>query len=126
MESHEGFIALIGGLWSRDRGGHKEYGFLARSDHRNRNGAVHGGMLMTFADRALGMTARSASGASRSSTVSLTVQFMKPMQIGEFAAMRPGIQRLTRSMAFMAGEVLCHGETIASAQGVWRLARSAG
>lgn len=80
---------------------------------------------MTFADRALGMTARAASGVVRSSTVSLTTQFMKPMQIGEFASIRPRVLRQTRSMAFMAGEILCDREVIVSAQGVWRLARPA-
>ena len=122
FERHEGFIALIGGLWSRLCNGSPEYGFVARGDHRNRNGAVHGGMLMTFADRALGMTVRSASGAARTSTVSLTTQFMKPVQIGEFASMRPRVLRLTRSMAFMAGDISCDHEVVVSVQGVWRLA----
>ncbi|WP_427026193.1 PaaI family thioesterase (plasmid) [Aureimonas ureilytica] len=122
----EGFIEFVGGLWLRESEGAREFGFIAAACHANRNGAVHGGMLMTFVDRAFGMTARLGAGAPRGATVSLSHQFMAPMQIGDFAFVAPRVVTLTPRMAFMDGTVM-RGETpLLSAQGVWRLARSEG
>jgi len=118
----EGFIALIGGIWSSGTG---KYGFISRSEHGNRNGVVHGGMMMSFADRILGMSARAASGAIRGATISFSCQFMAPLKLGRFAMMEPRVERLTKSMAFMTGSLVCDDEVILSAQGVWRISTSA-
>jgi acyl-coenzyme A thioesterase PaaI-like protein len=123
FQRHEGFIALIGGLWRRPNDNGFDYGFIGRAEHENRSGVVQGGMLMTIADRAFGMTARAASGAARSATISFSAQFMKPMEVGAFAFVRPRVVRLTRSIAFMAGEIFCGDEVIFSATGVWKVVR---
>lgn len=119
----EGFIALLGGLWHREVEGAREIGLLARAEHANRNGTVHGGMLMSFVDRAFGMTARMAAGAPRGATVSLTHQFLAPMHPGQFAWVAPRVVRMTPRLAFIEGTVICEGEPLVMAQGVWRLAR---
>lgn len=120
----DGFIAHVGGLWRRadDTGAH--YGFITREIHANRNGVVHGGMIMTFVDRAFGMHCRLASGAEKAATVSLSHQFVAPLKIGRFATLTPRIVKLTPRMAFVEGTVMCDGEPIVQAQGVWRLAVS--
>ena len=119
----DGFITLVGGLWRRQHGEGLEFGFIAGQDHANRNGMVHGGMLMTFVDRAFGMSSRLASGAPRAATISLNHQFMAPMQIGEFARVVPNVVKLTTRMAFVEGTVMRDDTALMGAQGVWRLAR---
>ena len=52
----EGSIGLVGPFWSRPNGDSVLYAFMAESKHHNRRGVVQGGMLMTFADRSMGMT----------------------------------------------------------------------
>lgn len=52
-----GFIGLVGPLWIRQEENGRRYGFIAEPKHHNYRGTVQGGMLMTFVDRALGMTA---------------------------------------------------------------------
>src|SRR5206468_1694669 len=52
-----GFIGLVGPIVRRARGDDDEYGFVAEPKHANLSEVVQGGMLMTFADRALGRTA---------------------------------------------------------------------
>ncbi|MFC7705457.1 PaaI family thioesterase [Plastorhodobacter daqingensis] len=116
----DGFIAHVGGLWRRGA----SFGLLATPHLVNRNGYVHGGMLMTFVDRAFGETSRVAAGAARGATVSLTHQFMAPMRIGSFAELDPKVVRLTGRMAFLEGTVICEGVPVVSAQGVWRLTHS--
>src|SRR4030081_3854744 len=57
-----GFLHLIGPLWQRVANGEHEYALVAQDKHHNRRGLVQGGLLMTFADRTCGMTARYVSG----------------------------------------------------------------
>lgn len=118
----EGLIAFLGGLWIRDVAGRRTFGLLPQPHHANRNGVVHGGMLMTFVDRAFGMTARLTSGAPRGATISLSHQFVAPLQIGSFATVEPKIVKLTTRMAFVEGTVMAGDEPVMQAQGVWRLA----
>nr|WP_281389649.1 PaaI family thioesterase [Pelagibacterium limicola] len=92
--------------------------------HANRGGVVHGGMLSAFVDRAFGQMARETSAVDRVVTISLTVQFMIPMPIGQFATIAPKIVRMTGRLAFVEGTLICDSEPIVSAQGVWRLIRS--
>ena len=51
-----GFIGLVGPWWARKKDDSYEYAFMAEDKHHNRRGVVQGGMLMTFADRSMGMT----------------------------------------------------------------------
>lgn len=118
----EGLIAFLGGLWLRQMQGAHEFGLLPVLHHANRSGMVHGGMLMTFVDRAFGMTARLVSGAPRGATVSLSHQFVAPLHIGTFAMVRPKIIKLTTRMAFIEGTVFADDEPIVQAQGVFRIA----
>ncbi|GGH45023.1 PaaI family thioesterase [Frigidibacter albus] len=120
----EGLIAHLGGLWRREVGGRHQLGLWPEPMHANRNGVVHGGMLMTFVDRAFGMTARLVAGAPRGATISLSHQFVAPLQIGSFASVEPKIVKLTTRMAFVEGTVFAGDEPIVQAQGVWRLAAS--
>ena len=53
-----GFMHLIGPLWERLVDGEHEYALITEDKHHNRRGLVQGGVLMTFADRTCGMTAR--------------------------------------------------------------------
>src|SRR5690606_13508512 len=53
----EGFIEHVGPIWERRDADGTRYGFVAHPKHANLLGVVQGGMLMTFADRALGLRA---------------------------------------------------------------------
>ena len=53
----EGFIGLVGPFWMRRSGDSYLYAFMAEPKHHNRRGVVQGGMLMTFADRTMGLAA---------------------------------------------------------------------
>ena len=57
-----GFMHLIGPLWQRLVDGEHEFALITEDKHHNRRGLVQGGVLMTFADRTCGMTARFVSG----------------------------------------------------------------
>lgn len=122
----DGFIGHVGGLWRREIGGKPEFAFVAQNFHANRNGVVHGGMLMTFIDRAFGHATRLASGAPRGTTVSLAHQFLTPAKIGDLVQIAPQITKATTRLVFVTGTAFIGDAPVISAQGVWRITRSTG
>jgi acyl-coenzyme A thioesterase PaaI-like protein len=116
-----GFINLVGPLWQRMVDGEPEYALIAEDKHHNRRGLVQGGLLMTFADRACGMTARFVSGKPTMATVQLDVHFIDAGKIGEILMARPRVIRTTRSLVFVSAEVKANERTIITANGVFKI-----
>ena len=80
----DGFIGLVGPIFYLPfEDGVGRFRFSAEAKHQNRSGFVQGGMLMTFADRALGMTARNGYLPRRQATVQLSMDFARTVTIGE-------------------------------------------
>lgn len=118
--SDEGFIGLVGPLWMRKSGDSYLYAFIAESKHHNRRGVVQGGMLMTFADRSMGMTCWYANERKPQATVQLDVHFIDAVRIGEFVEAKCKVVRRTRSLIFMAAELMVGTRVVATASGVWK------
>ena len=118
----EGFIGLVGPFWTKKRGEGESprFAFLAADKHHNRRGVVQGGMLMTFADRTMGMTCWYANGQKPQATVHLDVHFVDGVQIGEFVEMHATVVRRTRALVFMSGELKVGTRVVATANGVWK------
>ena len=116
----DGFIGLVGPFWSRPKGDGFEYAFRAEPKHHNRRGVVQGGMLMTFADRSMGMTCWYANERQPQATVQLDVHFIDAVQIGEFVEAKCRVVRRTRSVVFMAAELVVGDRVVATANGVWK------
>ena len=119
-----GFIQLIGPLWHRVVGGEHEYALVAQDKHHNRRGLVQGGVLMTFADRTCGITARFVSGRPKLATVQLDTHFVEAGKIGETLISKPRVVRSTRSLIFVSTEVTVDKRCIAMANGVFKILRS--
>ncbi len=116
----EGFIGLVGPFWTRRSGDSYRYAFLAEPKHHNRRGIVQGGLLMTFADRAMGMTCWYANERQPQATVQLDVHFIDAVQIGEFVEARCEVVRRTRSLIFMSAALVARSRVVATANGVWK------
>jgi len=119
-----GFIQLIGPLWERTANGEHEFALVTQDKHHNRRGLVQGGVLMTFADRTCGMTARYASGKTTLATVQLDTHFVEAGKIGEVLISRPHVVRSTRSLIFITTEVTVDRRCIAMASGVFKILKS--
>ena len=117
---HEGFIGLVGPFWARKAGDSYEYAFLAEPKHHNRRHVVQGGMLMTFADRSMGMACWYANGKRPQATVQLDMHFVDAVQIGEFVEAHCKVVRRTRSLIFMDGELKVGDRIVATAKGLWK------
>lgn len=124
LDHDDGFVGHVGGLWRRVTNGEAQFAFIAKAFHANRNGVVHGGMTMTFVDRAMGQTARTLSGAVRGATISLTHQFLAPVRIGDLVVMTPQVTKMTPRMVFLTGTAFVGDAPVISAQGVWRVTQT--
>jgi acyl-coenzyme A thioesterase PaaI-like protein len=119
-----GFLSLVGPLWQRVAEGEHEYALVAQDKHHNRRGLVQGGLLMTFADRTCGMTARYVSGRPTLATVQMDVHFVDSGKIGEILISRPRVVRATRSLIFITTEVTAEKRCIAMASGVFKILKN--
>src|ERR1700719_1704698 len=119
-----GFLSLIGPLWQRLVDSEHEYALIAQDKHHNRRGLVQGGVLMTFADRACGMTARYVSGKPKMATVQLDTHFVEAGKIGEILLSKPRVVRQTRSLIFVSTQVTVDKRCIAMANGVFKILKS--
>ena len=119
-----GFMHLIGPLWERRVGGELEFALITEDKHHNRRGLVQGGVLMTFADRTCGMTARFVTGKQTLATVQLDTHFVEAGKIGEVLISKPHVVRSTRSLIFIRTEVTVDKRCIAMASGVFKILKS--
>ena len=119
-----GFLHLIGPLWQRVVDGEHEYALVAQDKHHNRRGLVQGGVLMTFADRSCGMTARYVSGRPTLATVQMDTHFVDSGKIGEILLSKPRVVRSTRSLIFVTTEVTAEKRCIAMASGVFKILKN--
>jgi acyl-coenzyme A thioesterase PaaI-like protein len=119
-----GFLHLIGPLWQRVVDGEHQYALVAQDKHHNRRGLVQGGVLMTFADRTSGMTARYVSGRTTLATVQMDVHFVDSGKIGEILLSKPRVVRATRSLIFTTTEVTAGERCIAMASGVFKILKN--
>ena len=97
--------------------------FLLRVDERhvNMRGVLHGGMLMTFADLALGQAAWDFTGHANVVTLSMQSQFLKTARTGDAVEVAPQLLRRTRSLLFLRGDFEVGGELIYTASSIWKI-----
>ena len=116
----DGFLDLVGPIWERPSGNSYRYAFLAEPKHRSRRGHVQGGMLTTFADRAMGRTCWYANERQPQTTVQLDIHFVDAVLVGDFVEARCTVVRRTRTLVFMSAELVVGERVMATANGIWK------
>lgn len=121
--SRGGFNLHAGPIWRLPPEGEvRRFALVVADKHMNSAGSVHGGLLMTFADISMSQTARAASGAPTTSTVSLTCDFVGPGKAGEILECRVRVTRQTRTMVFLSADIVVGDRAVAVATGLWKIA----
>jgi acyl-coenzyme A thioesterase PaaI-like protein len=130
MNAPEGFTEIrlidpfeihVGPAYGAGEADARRYAFHAAAHHCNLRGVVHGGMLMTFADLALGQAVWDATDKAPSVTLNMQTQFIAPAREGDLVEVRPELTRRTRAMVFMRGDFTVKGEVVMTVQSVWKL-----
>lgn len=88
------------------RSGEVRLGWEARGEHRNLQGLVHGGVLATLVDIAMGLAVRTAVGPGRRHvTIELTVHYLRPTAPGRIEAVGTTL-RVGSQISFAEGSVV--------------------
>ncbi len=120
-------IELIGPLYSRGEGASLVLGLRAERKHCNLRGSVHGGILATLADVALGYSlAFSTEPPTAAITANLSLDFAGAAKEGDWIEARIDFHKLGTRLAF-GNCYLTVGETrIARASAVFLVAGTLG
>jgi len=115
------FEIHVGPVFERGSGGERVFLLRIGERHVNMRGVLHGGMLMTFADLALGQAAWDLTDHAHVVTLSMQSQFLKPARVGDVVEVRPRLLRRTRSLLFLRGDSQVAGELIYTASSIWKI-----
>ncbi len=114
------FLELLGPIYNESTDSGLVIGFYAQEKHCNARGVVHGGVLSSLADVALGYSAAfSGSDPVPLATVNLTIDYAGSAKKGEWITISSDVQKVGRSMAFANCYFLVNHIRIARASGVF-------
>ena len=118
-------IELIGPLYSRGEGAELTLGLRAERKHCNMRGTVHGGVLATLADIALGYAiAFSTTPPTGLVTANLTLDYAGAAREGDWLEARVDIQKQGSRLAFGNCYITRGDERIVRASAVFLVAGS--
>jgi acyl-coenzyme A thioesterase PaaI-like protein len=115
------FEIHCGPVYESGAAGAKRFGLLVDARHVNMNGIVHGGMLMTFADAALGQAAWDATDHADIVTLTMQSQFLGHAREGDFIEFAPVLAKRTRTLLFFNGTFTVAGTPVFSVASVWKV-----
>lgn len=117
-----GFTGQVGPFWRRLDEGLRVIGLIVDERHCNLHlGTVHGGVVMTFSDIALGSGVSHALGHNRCATASLQTQFVSVARVGEFLHCKAEVIRTSKQLVFVRGLVMAGERIVANADGIWKV-----
>lgn len=121
VDLHDPFEAHMGPLFERmDEAGTGIFGFIADERHVNAEGAVHEGMMLTFADAFLGGAAHRGAGKS-CVTLSMQGSFLSPARLGDLIECRTRLERKTRAIIFVSGRFSVGDEDVMTVTSLWKV-----
>ena len=119
-----GFIGVNGPLYTRRTDDGLQLGFRVEERHCNPMGICHGGMMATFCDMLLPISAHVLSkqiGRRFLPTINLQVDFLAASPLGAWVQGEAQLLRETRSLVFMQGLVQADGVNVARVSGIFKL-----
>jgi uncharacterized protein (TIGR00369 family) len=120
LERVSRFNDLVGPLYMKREERDVIIGLRVADKHRNRRDIVHGGMICTLADFAMGMACSLARDPElKVVTTSLSVDFAGNARPGDWIEARVDLLRVGRRMAFANCHVWRDAERIAQASGAF-------
>ena len=120
----DGFVAVNGPLYTRRAGAGIQVGFRVEDRHTNPMKICHGGMLASFADMLLPMTAHHLCPEAKGRflpTISLQIDYLSQAPLGAWVQGDAQVLRVTRSMIFMQGLLTADGVNAARISGIFKI-----
>ena len=119
----EGFIGVNGPLYARRRDGGFQLGFRVEPRHCNPMNICHGGMMATFCDMLLPLSAHVLSDVGKRflPTINLQIDYLAASPLGAWVQGEAQLLRATRSLVFMQGLVQADGVSVARVSGIFKI-----
>ena len=124
LDTMGGFIGANGPLYLRHEGPLVQLGFRVEARHTNPLGICHGGMMATFCDMLLPLSAHRKSaeiGHRFLPTISLQVDYLAASPLGAWVQGEAEVLRHTRSLVFMQGLVTADDTPVARVSGIFKI-----
>ncbi|MEO8154369.1 MAG: PaaI family thioesterase [Rhizobacter sp.] len=107
-------LDALGGFMSRGSGASLEIALLVGATHLNSHGTLHGGVAATLADTGTGyLLAFATAPPRRMVTISLTVDYLSPAQLGELVQVVVDGSDLGGRTVFASGRLVVGARTVA-------------
>ena len=119
-----GFVGTVGPLYSRRIEGGVQLGFRVEERHCNPMGILHGGMMATFCDMLLPISAHYLSpdiGQRFLPTINLQIDYLAGSPLGAWVQGEAQLLRATRSLVFMQGLVKADDVMAARVSGIFKV-----
>ncbi len=114
------FLKLVGPFYYKREGETLVVGLRVEERHCNSRGFVHGGLLSTLGDLALGFDiAFFGQRLTPTVTVSLTTDFLKSATLDDWIEAKVDVQKVGKSLAFGNAYIYANGERIARSSAVF-------
>jgi acyl-coenzyme A thioesterase 13 len=115
-------IDLIGPILCKGSGKDLILGLRVETKHCNARGIIHGGILATLADVALGYTTAFANDTPQALlTINLTLDYAGSAKVGDWLEAVVEVQKLGARLAFANGYICRDSERIVRASAVFML-----
>jgi acyl-coenzyme A thioesterase PaaI-like protein len=115
-------------IYARHSPGLVELGILVASAHCNGRGFLHGGVIATLADNAMGLSLVAAAKANgtaepspRALTLSMSVDYISVCQIGQFLTITPQVLKSDGKTGFVEAKLWADTTLIARTSATFRL-----
>jgi acyl-coenzyme A thioesterase 13 len=113
-------LDALGPFYGKGTGADLVVGLRVAEKHTNARGTVHGGVLATLGDIALGYTMASSSDPpTRATTASLTIDYVGSAKIGDWIEARVDRSKVGRTLAFANAYLTVEGAQIARVSAVF-------
>jgi acyl-coenzyme A thioesterase PaaI-like protein len=120
LELYDPFEAYIGPVFQK-ADADAPISFKVEPRHADANGFVHPGMLLTFADTAIGNYVWAKVDWKPNVTLSMQAQFMGKAKIGDLVVCVPEMTQKTRAVAFVKGTFTVAGNPIMTVSSLWKM-----
>ena len=107
-------------LWVRKREDAVQLGVRIATPHCNGRGFLHGGLIASLADNAMGLSLGLATGTSPV-TVSLSIDYLRVGKPGQWLQVEPRIVRAGNRLGVVDALITAAGETIARANATFAM-----
>ena len=120
----DGFIGVNGPLYTRRTDAGLQMGFRVEPRHTNPMNICHGGMMASFCDMLLPISAQHLAKEAHGRfcpTVSLQIDYLAMAPLGAWVQGEAQVLRVARTLIFMQGLVTADGVNVARASGVFKI-----